>query len=188
MKTTFTKILDYELYPIDPTIDLFTHVCDVLKQDINPKTKCPNQLRVNTDIIFSSPLLRARQCIKQREGLEVHYLNELSEIPFDLQRFCSAKEWESRKSAVVRKAFKDAFIADQFLLSRQVVREQIERVFRIARNNPNSTMVSHTFRLALIRAYSQTKGEIFKNPQLIHRYVFEEKKTFIFGESFKIDS
>jgi hypothetical protein len=187
MNPKFIKILGYELYPADSNIDQFNYICRVLDQRIDPETKKPKGLNSISDKLFCSPLKRAKECINIRPNLSVIHVPELSEIPFDLEMFCSREEWEDKKSVVVRKYFKEAFIDDNLLISRKKLEKQTKKVIKIAQENPRSTLVSHTFRLTIIRAHHDTNGNIFKKPNLIGRYIFDEKTIMKFGEEFILD-
>lgn len=186
MKIKFTKILPYDLYPAN-TADLFEYICGVLKQDINPHTLKPEGIIMKEHNVFCSPLLRARECVKILPGAKIRYLDELSEIPFDLKFFCPKEEWLKKKSEAVRKYFKEAFITDKLFISRKNTEKQIIKISQILRQNPDSEIISHTFRLTLIRAYFETNGKIFKKPNLIHRYILDKKRILNFGEGFEIE-
>ena len=188
MKTTFIKIKEYNLYPKNQTVDHFEYVCRVLNQSIDPPTEDPHGLSIaTTKKIFCSPLRRAKECIITQSGAKVLYIPQLSEVPFDLKIFCSRSEWKSQKSNAVRKYFKKAFIQDKLLFTREKLRGQIREIFRIAEQNPESTMISHTFRLTLIRVYQETNGDIFQKPELIQQYISDEKRILDFGESFDLE-
>lgn len=186
MKIKLTKILLYDLYPAN-TADLFEYICGVLKQNINPHTLKPKGIVTKKHNILCSPLSRAKECVKILPDAKVKYIPELSEIPFDFNFFCPKEEWLEKKSESVRKYFKEAFIADELLISRKNIEKQIIKISQILRGNPDSEIISHTFRLTLIRAYFETNGEIFKKPNFIHRYILDKKRILNFGESFEVE-
>jgi hypothetical protein len=53
----------------------------------------------------------------------------------------------------------------------------------LSKNSPIS-VVSHSFRLVIIRAFIKTKGHIVDDPFLIYDYMQSGQKTFTFEEKF----
>ena len=187
---TFIKILKYELNPKNK--DIFEYLSDVTSQKINPQSLELGMLAVQSGIVLYSPLEHAKGCIKRTAGIDHREVVELREIPFDLKKLCTKEEWVDRKSEVVRERFKKAFIADTLMIKRKQLFEEVESLLRLCvrfhETYDNVTVVSHSFRLKLIEAYLGTDGKIKDNPELIHQYVFNNRKTYEFGRGFAISS
>jgi hypothetical protein len=187
MKITFRKILEYELYPTNQKIKKFGYICDVLNQNIDPPTKQPENLQISTGVVFCSSLRRAKECVAVQSGTRVWYIPEIAEIPFELSQFCLQSEWDQLGSIAVRKYFKKAFVQDELLIPRKSIEKQVLKVTKLIQEYCVSDLISHTFRIIIMRAYYETGGRIFKNPNLIHRYIFDNRRILNFGESFELD-
>ncbi len=186
---TFTKILEYELYPKQRSqAEVFQYICNVLIQTINPQSTASQKVIIKKGVLFSSPLRRAQECIQTESVVINQILPELREIPFDITKDCTKTEWEQRGSALIRSLFKKLFIEDRLLISRQKIFDEIRTMLVkcLSQKNQDITIISHSFRLKIIEAFIKTKGEIEKNPELIHQYIFDDKKTFGFGEGFLV--
>ncbi len=48
-------------------------------------------------------------------------------------------------------------------------------------------LISHSFRMKLIEAYIKTDGQIEQKPELIHKYILDDKKTFDFGKGISLN-
>lgn len=187
MKIEFIKIPKYNLYPFDNTRDNFKFVCQLLNQEINPPSSKKMALDIKSEIILSSQLKRARECINAPKKSKIIYLPELNEIKIDIQNMCNLEDWEKIGSSIIRKKFKEAFIKDALEISRKQIYQQYQKIFEYIKDKKSVTIVSHTFRLILIKAIYETKGEIIENPQLIHDYIKDDKKVLNFEEKFFMD-
>jgi hypothetical protein len=186
---TCTKILEYELYPKQLSrAEVFQYICNVLVQTINPRNTTSQKIIIKKGILFSSPLRRAQECIQTESIVTSQILPELREIPFDITKDCTKTEWEQKGSTLIRTLFKKLFIEDRLLVSRKKIFDEIRTVFAkcLTQRNQDITIISHSFRLKIIEAFIKTKGEVEKNPELIHQYIFDDKKTFGFGEGFLV--
>lgn len=154
----------------------------------NPPSENKNVFRFEKNsIIFHSSLKRSLSSLNKKD--HNISLKELNEIPFDLKKMCTFKEWKIDKSKIVRKKFKDFFIADKLPLKRKVIFSEIRKIIRIAGKYKNKKVyiISHSFRLKILEAFIKTKGKIEGRPKLIHKYLFDNKKTYEFGESFTLE-
>jgi len=180
------KILGYNLRPTHDPMSNFAFICKVLNQSIDPPTQHYDTLEIRNGIILCSPLARARQCLKYSPDGIVAYPRELVEIPFDLAACCTIEEWLEKGSIVVRKKFKEAFIGNTLLISRQEIMQQAKKIFAECRQCGATTIVSHTFRLILLKAIYETNGKIIDKPKLIHNYIDDQKRILDFGETFNL--
>jgi len=184
----FHKILKYELNPKD--VNVFTYLSDVISQKNDPPSLEQNKLELIGSIVFHSPLRRAVECIRKIKGVKYIPLKELAEIPFDLNALCSQEEWGKERSVIVRRKFKKAFIEDKLLISRHEIWNQIEFVLSkcLLKNEASDiSVVSHSFKLKLIEACIDSNKKIIKTPELINNYIFDDIKTFGFGEGFNLN-
>lgn len=183
----FIKISEYETKPKNR--DVFGYICDVASQKINPSTLKSGSLRFDTPIIFHSPLRRAVECLEVKEN--VRYFSDVSlrEIPFDMSRMCSREEWSVERSKIVRRRFKEFFISDRLLISRnEIIRETRNFLARcyILSKTSGITVVSHSFRLKIFEAFIKSQGGLTQTPSLIYDHIKDDKKTFEFGEGFSV--
>ncbi len=186
---SFTKILKYELYPKQLSqAETFRYITDILTQTKDPASTATQKITFTKGTVFSSPLRRAQESIKIEGDAKNQILPELREIPFDITKDCSEIEWEQKGSTLIRILFKKLFIEDRLLISRQKIFDEIRTVLTkcLAQKKQDITIISHSFRLKIIETYIKTKGELEKNPELIHQYLFDDKKTFGFGEGFLV--
>ena len=185
----FVKILEYELNPENE--DVFKYLCELTKQVIDPPSKAPGKLELIADVALCSPLRRSVECLKENAEIEYIPMRELREIPFDLEKICSREEMDREGDAIVRRNFKKAFIEDRLLTPRKELFEETKKVLnlcqKLSRQGKTVAVVSHSFRLKLIEAFLNTRGELEKNPKLIENYIFDDKKTYEFGEGFFFD-
>ena len=184
----FIKILSYRLKPKNG--DIFGYLNDLTSQKIDPHTNEPGKLKLKEYVVLHSTLLRAVECIHRDKNTEYIGLTDLNEIGFDLEKICGEKLWKKEKSKVVRRKFKEAFIKDDLHISRKEIFDGIRKVLLLCKAKSKKgdvAVVSHSFRLAIIEAYIKTKGEIEKKPELIHNYIFDDKKRYEFGGGFEIN-
>lgn len=187
MNTQFTKIAPYNLYPFDNPKDNFDFVCRVLNQNVNPPSLEPKSIRPNNKLILSSNLRRAKECLDASSDAKIIYLPQLSEIKINLNNLCEQKQWEKMGSTIVRQKFKQAFMADELVLSRQQIYQQAKEVFDLIKQEQSVTVISHTFKLILLKAIIETRGQIIRQPELINNYIFDHKSILKFGETFYLD-
>lgn len=145
------------------------------------------KMRVNKDQrILSSPQLRTIQTAKLMQGvrkIEIH--DSLAEIRFALDELVTEDEFIRHGSALVRRRFIDAFIADTLLESRYVLISRVELLLGdICRQDMATTCVSHSFIMKLIEAYLLTNGHIKTDPTLITQTLNAENETYQFGHGF----
>jgi len=186
MMITFIKTLPYQLKPKGR--DVFEHLSDLGLQKIDPPTLSENPLSITADVIFYSPLKRVADTIKNRT--RAIKKESLREIVFDMKAMCSKEEYQEYKSVIVRKRFKEFFIKDKLPVKREVIFNEIEALLKESRfsGKKDIAVVSHSFRLKIIEAFIKTKGEVRHKPELIHKYIFDNEKTYPFGGGFSIDS
>jgi hypothetical protein len=185
MQIKCTKILKYNLYPKATPLENFEYINKVLDQSIDPPSTQAKSLILDSDVILCSTLNRARECLKTSS--KVLYMPELKEIPMDLSSVCTLADWSKKNSAIVRQKFKEAFIKDELAISRKQLRQEADKIFEACNNYKSVTIVSHTFRLILLKAIYETKGKIISNPELIHNYIDNNKHILDFGESFYLN-
>lgn len=188
MKIQFIKILKYNLYPQNNFLENFKFICQVLNQTIDPPSDQPKLLDLKNNLILCSPLKRARQCVKLPAHSRIIYLPELAEIKIDLAAACTAKEWSKKGNQLIRQKFKEAFIQDTLPLSRQEIYQQAKKILLQYSGEKSITIVSHTFRLILLKAILETNGQIIKQPRLINHYINNNQKILTFGQTFYFNS
>lgn len=183
----FVKILEYDTKPKDK--DTFGYLCAVASQEIDPPTLKPKSLRLDTPVVFHSPLRRAVECLAMREDMRYISISSLKEIPFDMRSMCREEEWLAGKSSLVRRKFKEHFVENQLMMERDDIFEEIRKLltqlYLFARTSEVS-VVSHSFRMKVIEAFIGTMGRIEKEPTLIHEYIHDDRRTFGFGEGFSV--
>lgn len=182
----FRKILDYPRTP--PAGDEFAYLRAITKQTIDPPTLHPHGLKMRDTVVYASPMRRSRGCIATRPDVRVFFLDELTEIPFDLAALCTRTEWMAHKSSVVRERFVDAFVRDMLLIPRATILNEVESVllFLQKRQERSATVVSHSFRLKVIEAYIKTHGALATNPTLLGTSIHADTPTYAFGTGFDI--
>ncbi len=181
---TFQKILAYNLRPNLGSV--YEYLVELGLQKIDPPSNCPQQLVIGDSIVLCSSLKRAYLCLNKRMNQEIILLDALSEVVFDIREMCSLEEWQEGGSSVIRRRFRELFIEDRLPESRQKIKADIEKVLELCRRYKENdiTIISHSFKLKLIQAYIETRGRLMTHPQLIEDFLFDEKKTFGFGETF----
>ncbi len=183
----FIKILEYDIRPNDR--ESFNYIYAVASQEIDPPTLKPNSLFFDTPIVFHSPLRRAVECLKIRDGTRYVPVSLLKEIPFNIRKMCSKEEWFMDGSVLVRRKFKEHFVKNQLMMNRNEILEEtkkfLARCYLLSKTSEIS-VVSHSFRMKIIEAFIRTKGRIEKEPSLIHDYINDGIKTFGFGEGFSV--
>ena len=184
----FVKILEYELNPSSE--DVFSYLCRLTKQAIDPPSKATGKLELSADVVLHSPLRRAVECLKKNSQAEYQPMGQLREIPFDLEKVCSKEEWAREGEVIVRRNFKKAFLEDRLLTSREELFREVKEVIHVCRKlskRHRVAVVSHSFRLKLIEAFLETGGELEKRPELINDYILDHEKTYEFGGGFLYD-
>jgi len=171
----FIKIPKYNLYPDTQKEDIFEYICNILNQTEDPETLEKGSID-NEELLYCSPLKRSTQSISQEKFI---ILNQLREIPFELKNLISEDDYEREGSIAVRRAFKEAFISDKLLISREQIQKENEYILSLEKN---AVFLSHTFRIALILIQIKTKNQIYKNPKLVNKYIDENKKIMEFKE------
>ncbi|PIQ91557.1 MAG: hypothetical protein COV70_03110 [Parcubacteria group bacterium CG11_big_fil_rev_8_21_14_0_20_39_22] len=188
MKILFKKIGEYNPYPNGR--DSYDYVCGILRQEIDPSTSCPSQLKVSGNPVSHSLLKRSKDCIKREKLVAYIPSIELNEVAFDLGHFCDERLWQEKGSSAVRASFKEAFINDNLLfVKREELFNEIREFIKKVRNSGSKEVgaVSHSFKMKLFEAYCKTKGEIEKHPKLIEDFINNEEKTFNFGEGLLLE-
>ncbi|MDQ5950697.1 MAG: hypothetical protein QG585_639 [Patescibacteria group bacterium] len=186
MKIKCKKIAKYNTYLKDD-LDTFSYLQKLCLGKVNPPTQKPDSIIFDKNsIIFSSPLTRAVQSIKNKENLNLLILPELKEIRFDLEKMCDFKKWKKDKSTIVRKRFKTFFINDTLLDSRKKIFREIRHLLKMVGKYPDKNIIifSHSFRLKLIEAFVKTDGKIENSPALIRKFIKDNQKTYKFEEEF----
>lgn len=181
----FHKILAYALTPTAG--DAFSYLDDLTMQRIDPPSLCPQAFEAKTPIVFHSPLQRAKDILRSKSDQRTISLNELAEIPFSMKALCTPLEWSQESSAVVRRRFKEAFIADTLPIRRSVLEQQIKSLLLQCSREEDVTVISHSFRLKLIEAYVLTKGTLFQDPLSLHAHLHDDEQTYDWGQGFTID-
>lgn len=188
MKIEFIKTLEHETNPKNG--DVFEYLSDLTMQKIDPPGISGNHIRTGTKVVFHSPLKRVIDTLEFRKDVKYIKTDELSEILFDVKKLCTKKEWQKEKSNIIRRRFKEFFIKDHLPTKRSQIFDEIKNVLNDCLSRPelfNIAVISHSFRLKLIEVFIDTKGEILNNPDLIHKYLFDDKKTYQFGSGFNIE-
>lgn len=179
------KILNYELYVDDPSVDEFERVCQILSQKTDPRSLSPQELPVGPGKVLSSNMRRAKECLDIKPETEIDYRDDLRELAFDLSKFCSREDYTSHKSDAVREAFVKAFVSDQLELPRSEIQKQIEGLLKEVQET-DATIISHTFRMKLIEIYLEIGEDLFKEPELLAEHLDTKKKIYEFGHSFNL--
>jgi len=189
MKIFFRKILEYDTKKGQP--DSFIYACKLLSQEVSPDSLQKGGFISLSNIILSSNLKRAKQCIKKDISLKIIFNSSLNEIPFELASNCSKSQYEKYGSRIVRRVFKKLFIEDKLMIKRRKIFREIENLLSFIRKNfkseKNIMILSHSFRLKCIEAYLKTSGKIIQNPELMEQYIDDSRKTFNFGQGFDFD-
>ncbi len=187
---TFIKTLRYETNPKET--DVFEYLTLLGLQKIDPASTANSFLTLDADVIFYSPLKRVATTIRLPKHKKITAVKKdaLKEIVFDLEKLCSKQEYQKYKSKIVRRRFKEAFIQDALPVKRAFIFREIKDILRLCLIYQEATVaiVSHSFRLKIMEAFIKTKGKIISNPALIHTYIFDDQKTYEFGEGFTIDT
>ncbi|MDD2785788.1 MAG: hypothetical protein PHS79_02725 [Patescibacteria group bacterium] len=182
----FIKTLAYPLTP--PSGEIFSYLCKLTSQRMDPPSLYPNTLETDSLTIFHSPLQRVVSSLNKREGQRFVVRNELREIPFKLDDLCSREEWMLYRSAIVRRRFVQFFVEDRLTLRRDMIENEIQNLLtQITSVNNEVTVVSHSFRLKIIEAYIKTSGGIFLRPQTLADWIMPGQKTYGWGEGFEIN-
>ncbi len=182
----FLKTLAYPLVP--DSGDVFAYLHGVTDQSLDPPSLHPGELVLQEPILFHSPLRRVTDALQLSDQQERIALQELKEIPFSLRSLCIQEEWQKERSVAVRRRFKEAFIADKLLLTRSEIEYQIQTLLQRVASYSSAAVISHSFRLKLIEAYIKTHGQVFRCPELIGEWIYDDQKTYDWGQGFEIDS
>ncbi len=185
---TFIKLLKYKT-PSE-NADGFDYAANLGLQKIDPSTEQPRALDAPATIIIHSNMRRVIECVDFRADKKYIPRNELREILFDLRKMCEKGEWEKEKSRAVRREFVNSFIKDTLPIKRAKILEEAKSILSLCyklSEKKGVSVISHSFRLKVIEAYIGTSGKLESNPSLLGKYIHADKKTFEFGEGFKID-
>lgn len=179
----FRKTTEYDLKYDDNNRFLYLISLGLQKVDPAPLHVFHNLQKV--DLIFCSNLSRAKDslplCLKN-----IFLYKELKEVIFNIEDFCSEKEFYKLGSYIIRKKFKEYFIKDKLPISREKIFIEIEKVLQDLCNTSAKSIlvISHSFRLKVFEAYIKTNGEIKKKPYLINKFITNKEKTYNFEEGF----
>lgn len=182
----FRKILDYPRTP--PKGDEFAYLRALTTQKVDPPSVHPHGLVITDTVVCASPLRRSRECLSTPSGTAVYYLDQLTEIPFDLGELCTRSEWTAHKSAIVRERFVDAFVRDTLLIPRATVLDEVESLllFLQKQSDRSITVISHSFRLKVIEAYIKTHCALATDPTLLRTFIHTDTPTYAFGKGFDV--
>ena len=137
-------------------------------------------------MVICSPLKRVILSMPNN----INYITDdsLKEVLFDLSKFTSAQEFSSNGSVLIRRKFKEFFIKDELPEKRnqifRKIRILLEKLQKI--KEEEVVIVSHSFKLKLIEAYIKTRGRIEYEPELIRKFIKDNKKTFQFEKGFSV--
>lgn len=168
----------------------FKYVSMIAIQEADPDSDAKESLFFDDNsIVFHSTLNRSRQSLNKKCKSKFIASKALNEVPFDIQKMCTFEEWNAEGSTVVRRMFKEGFIKDTLLISREEIFKEIKSLFTSVQKIKNKKIffISHSFKLKIIEAFVKTQGEVIRKPELIEDYIFDNKKTFDFGEEFIIN-
>jgi hypothetical protein len=186
----FIKILEYEIKNKASNFD-YEYVCDVTLQNKDPESLHPNQLNIdNVSIVFHSPLKRSVQCLNQLSRIQYIPVKSLKEIKFDMKQLATAEQILNEGSLIVRKRWKQEFVNDNLCITRNQIFQEVNEILKLCISSKfeNIAIVSHTFRLKIIEAFIKTKGEIKNHPSLINDYLFDNQRSYPFGQGFTVDN
>ncbi len=185
-KVYFRKTTEYYSAKDKDQLERFDFLAQLTLQTINPKPL--HEFRnIEKDIfILHSPLNRVLLSLPLNSNHSSDI--NLKEVLFDLKKFCSFGEFKKEGSVMVRKKFKEFFIADMLPEKRSSLFKGIKLILkRIEKMKEKEILViSHSFKLKLIEVYLKTNGKIEQNPKLIHLFIKEDEKTFDFEDGFDI--
>jgi hypothetical protein len=185
----FIKMLKYDLRNREQDFDWVSRV--TLQQE-DPKSLCPGGLEQTKEfeVVYHSPLRRVIECLPQKQNDQVYTsISSLSEIKFDLYQFCNEQEFFQHGSQIVRQQFKNFFVRDLLPTSRSYIFREVREVLKLLAEAQalRVAVVSHSFRLSVIEAFITTEAKIEENPNLIHQFIFNDRKRFDFGKGFRAD-
>jgi hypothetical protein len=178
----FQKILSYDVYGVGAKPS-YEHVCTLLAQEINPPSLESGKLNCRKCLVYCSALNRAFSCLDISTTGKVILLPALNEIPFSLAKYVTKKGFEISGSTAVRRAFIEAFVANDLNISHQELQRQLLEIIDLHKREPEALAVSHTFRLKLIQIYTQIGDELFNKPISIRDFIKQEVKILDFGET-----
>ncbi len=139
------------------------------------------------DVVFCSTLKRVRDSIVTKNNIPVFQNHILNEVLFDLKKMVSFDVWVDQGSVVVRKKMKEFFIEDSLPQKRDLFfRDMEDFLYRVKKEYKNKKVliISHSFKMKLFEALIRTKGVIKSDPELIHKFIYDTKKTFDFKKGF----
>ncbi len=181
---TFTKILNYNTGKKDK--DVFRYVNSLLSHKIDPHSLKPKRLKLPQGLVYYSPLKRSKECLLKNKNTKYKLTKELKEVKFSIP-VQKRSGLIKKTSYTVREEFIKQFIADTLLESRKKIFTDIQNLLnKIILEKKPVSLVSHSFRLKLYESFIKTRGKILKNPQLIKKFINPNKRTYDFGEKFKI--
>ncbi len=183
----FIKILPYELRP--KNIDIYQYLTRLGLQRIDPPSLEPNRLASEAKTILHSRLRRASDCIEIKPNVTYLPMSSLNEVLFDIRQFCDHQTYTKQGSKAVRRGFRQAFINDTLPCARKDTFKEIDESIKyclVSADKGDVLVVSHSFRLKLIEAYIRTGGGLKDNPKLLENFLFDDMKTYNFGQGFTV--
>lgn len=180
------KILAYDVYANTTGTTRYQRVLNLLNQTIDPATLLPNSLDCSQQTVFTSPRKRAVTCINSDSASSVTEHQELNEIAFSLQEFCSEEDFLKNGSDAVRRAFVQAFIENKLSISHKQLQIELESVFELNKQANPPLCISHTFRMKLLEIYANVGNDLFQNPVIIKDFTDSSKHMYEFGEIIEI--
>jgi hypothetical protein len=185
-KIYFRKTTEYYSGRDKNPIKRFKFLSKLTLQKVNPKPLHKFKNIKKDILIISSPLKRVSLSLVKKSDYIID--DNLKEILFNLEEFCSFEEFKREGSVAVRKNFKKLFISDKLPESRKDIFRDIKKLINKLKSlkNKEIMVISHSFRLKLIEAYVKTNGKIEKNPKLINKFIKNNERTYHFEEGFDI--
>ncbi len=183
-KVYFRKTTEYYLGKDKSKTQKFLFLKGLGLQKINPKPSHKFKNLKKDVLIICSPLKRVLLSMSKNTNYLIE--DSLKEVLFDIFEFSSIEEFSKEGSILIRKKFKEFFIADKLPEKRKKLFKDIRKLLiRIKKLKVKEVMIlSHSFKLKLIEAYIKTNGEIENNPQLINKFIKNNDKTYNFEEGF----
>ena len=127
-----------------------------------------------------STALRARMSVR---GQNITYLKQLEEIKFNPVKILKIAS-DTISSEQVREAFVAGWTSDSLVQSRRDIVREIVHVLKLAKQTQDCLVISHTFRLTVIRAYLMEGERLSQSPDLIRKYIRPQSKLMDFEQEF----
>ncbi len=185
----FIKILAYERPPRKEAS--FSFYRNLGLQKVDPPTLHPGGLVITTAAVIYSTNRRAQECISFANSVARVPTATLREVPFDLQKLCNNDTWQSEGSIAVRRGFLAAFVHDKLPVKRKTIFRETKYLLSLAADlskTSDVTIVSHSFRMKILEAFVDTRGDLERSPARLGSYLREDQKTFAFGTGFRVES